>query len=164
MLLKIVGDDMWDPNNWVPDTHEHRIYADEGLEHYCVVDAIDYPWCVQWAWSMLSRKRWEKTGRFYLRRVITTFHAPDGEKYENPETGYIVRNRHRTATNRMLHTEILLRMGAEKPTPEHNEGDHIDRQTWNCRRSNLRWATRREQVQNSGYVENMRKARAKRWV
>lgn len=162
MLLK-VSDDMWDPNTWAPDTHEHRIYADETLEHYAVVDAIDYSHCSQWLWSMHSRKKWERTGRFYLRRVITTFHAPDGEKYESPIHGHMVRHRNRTTVTRFLHTEILLRIGVQPPTPEHTEGDHIDRQWWNCRRSNLRWATRQEQVANSDYVTNMQKARAVRW-
>jgi hypothetical protein len=154
---------MWDPNTWGPDEHEHRIYADETLEHYAVVDAIDYSWCSQWLWSMHSRKKWERTGRFYLRRAVTVFNAPDGERYTSPIHGHVVRNRNRTVTTRFLHTEILLRMGAVQPTPEHIEGDHINRQWWDCRRNNLRWATRKEQVANSSYRDNLIKARASRW-
>lgn len=153
---------MWDPNTWV-DGHEHRVYADEGLEHYCVVDAIDYPWCVQWLWSIHNRKKWERTGRFYLRRSITEFHATDGESFVSPVHGHMVRHRNRTTRTRMLHVEILIRMGAVPPSDKHTEGDHIDRKWWNCRRNNLRWATRQEQVINSDYVENMRRARERRW-
>lgn len=155
---------MWDPRTWAADEHEHRIYADEHLEHYAVVDAIDYSWCVQWLWSMHSRKLWERTGRFYLRRVITEFHAPDGERYVSPIHGHTIRHRNRTTRTRMLHTEILLRSGKEPPSPEHTEGDHINRRWWDCRRDNLRWATRQEQVLNSSYLDSMEKARAKRWL
>lgn len=157
-----IAEDMWDPRLWLGDAHEHRIYADVHLEHYAVVDAVDYSFLAQWEWSMLSRKRWERTGQFYLRRSITEFLAPDGERYEN-ELGYIVRNRKRITRSRMLHVEIMLRTGIPRPTPEHREVDHIDRKWWNCRRSNLRWATRQDQVLNSGYIENMAKARAARW-
>lgn len=163
MLLEIDGPDIWDPNNWRESDHEHRIYADEDHGLYCVVDDIDYSFLTQWEWSLHSRKRFEERGVFYLRRIITEFHMPDGPAYESPMSGKLVRNRHRTQYNRMLHTEIMLRTGIPQPTPEHKEVDHINKQTWNCRRSNLRWATRKEQVANSSARENMRKARAALW-
>ncbi len=151
-------DDMWDPNTWVLDDHEHRVYADETLEHYCIVDANVYPHLVQWKWSIHQRGRFERRGHFYLRRSITEFHMPDGPRYEN-QLGYEVRNRHRTTFTRFLHVEILLFNKVPQPTPEHNEGDHINRNTRDCRLSNLKWATRLEQVHNSNYQENMRRAR-----
>lgn len=156
--------DIWDPNNWIADDYEYRIYADENdLDIYCVVDAIDYAHCAQWLWSLHSRRRFELKGRLYLRRVVTEFTMPDGPAYESRLSGKIVRNRHRIQYTRMLHTEIMLRTGIEPPTPDHDEVDHIDRDTKNCRRANLQWATRAMQVHNSDVIENMRRARQARW-
>lgn len=158
-----VIDDIWDPNTW-NTSHEHRIYVDEHLQHYAVVDANIYPHLVQWLWSIHNRKRYERTGALYLRRTLTTFHAPDSGSYESPIHGYTVRNRNRTAFTRFLHVEVLLWNKVPQPTPEHTEGDHINRQPWDCRLRNLRWATRREQVLNSSANESLVKARARRWL
>lgn len=147
-MLKIVGDDMWDPNNWVEDDHEHRIYADETLEIYAVVDAIDYPYLSQFKWSVHDRKKAAR-GHIYLKRNSCEFLEKDGEPYESRITGTMVRNRKRIVRTVFLHQDIMRRMKKRKPTKLHKEVDHRNRRMLDCRRKNLRWATRKQQVINS---------------
>lgn len=151
MLLKINGGDMWDPNNWIPCDHEHRIYADDTLETYAIVDAIDYPYLAQFRWSLHSVKvggEGRSTKR-YLRRCVSTFHGPDGEQYVSPIHGHVVRNRNRTQKNVFLHQEVMERKGDKPPTPRHVIIDHIDRDSMHCRRHNLEWETKSGNARNS---------------
>lgn len=162
MVLRVIpGSDMWDPNNWVDDGHEHRIYADETLEVFAVVDAIDYPYLCQYRWSIHSvdlgnGRRDTRRKKFYLRRGVSIFHAPDGEKYESPIHGHMVRHRNRTQKNVFLHQEVVDRMGLLPPSPLHTRIDHRDRDTMNCRRYNLAWATNSENVKNSDRISPSR--------
>ena len=152
---------MWDPNTWVPDQHEHRIYADETLETYAIVDAKWYPYLCRFKWS-IHDKRKAARGHIYLRRTVCVFHGPDGEPYESPTSGKIVRHRRRTVFNRFLHTEIMLLTGRLPPTPEHDEVDHVDRNQLNCLEDNLIWATRSMNVKNSNNAirsKNLRRGR-----
>jgi hypothetical protein len=149
-------DDMWNPNTWELDRHEHRIYADETLELYAVVDAKWYPILCQWKWSIHTIKVHRgaiKTPRkqFYLRRTETTFHAPDGESYISPIHGYEVRHRHRTARTVFLHQQVMRLAGIEPPSPEHIHIDHEDRDTMNCREGNLKWTTVQENRDNNDH-------------
>jgi HNH endonuclease len=146
MLLRLEGPDIWDPNTWVPDEYEHRIYGDETLERYAIVDAIDYPYLCQFKWSVHSVNYGALgTGRarkkFYLRRGVSEFYDSDGEPYESPITGKIIRNRRRVQRTEFLHQAVMRRMGIEPPTANHVIIDHRDRDTMNCRRSNLYWET-----------------------
>lgn len=137
---------MWDPNTWVLDQHEHRIYADETLEVYAVVDAIDYPYLSQFRWSLHTKLergvRGNRGTKKYLRRAVSTFHGPDGENYVSPIHGHVVRNRNRTTKNLFLHQAVMERKGDKPPTPAHKYIDHIDQDSMNCRRENLEWETK----------------------
>ena len=144
-LMKIVGDDMWDPNNWVPDEHEHRIYS-PNLEVYAVVDFEDYIDLCQYKWSVHDPK---KIDHPYLRRGLHEGLGLTSGKYESPITGKLVYDKKRVQGNRFLHQDVMLRKGVPKPTPKHKEVDHADRDVGNCRRANLNWATRAEQIRNS---------------
>lgn len=148
MGIRINGGDPFDPNNWLEDDHEHRIYATD-LDIYVVVDEIDYQWLTQWRWTLHDPKNYEKRGAIYLKRVVTEIIAPEGPKYESPITGKLVRNPHRIQRARFVHQEIMLRTGIPQPTPKHREVDHINKRTRNCRRYNLQWATRGMQVSTS---------------
>ena len=148
--------DPFDPNNWVDDDYEHRIYGCADLSVYAVVDAIDYPYLSQFKWSLHKSKRQDYP---YLRRGISEFYAPDSERYESPITGLLVRNRNRWQSTRFLHTDVMLRKGTPQPTPKHNEVDHLNRKIWDCRRDNLDWATRAMQIANSKWNPQMRAAK-----
>lgn len=142
-LIKIIGDDPFDPNNWVEDDHEHRIYADGSLELYAVVDGVDYThlcrfkYCVHTFRVDKNRMR----PQLYLRRSVTEFFGSDGEPYISEYTGKLVRNRKRITRSRFLHQDVMLRKGDLPLTDEHVIIDHEDRDTLNCRRGNLNWAT-----------------------
>lgn len=118
--------DPFDPANWTTlllqnMQQERRIYGDDMAQIYAVVDEEDYQHCLQWLWS----PKWSRGGRkFYLRRLLSK-----GEWRE------------RTRHTRFLHTEIMLRKGDVPPCLRHNLIDHLDGDSMNCRRSNLRWAT-----------------------
>lgn len=49
------------------DAHEHRVYANEKLDLYAIVDEIDYQWAVQWRWNA---KRSNRSAGVYLRRAV----------------------------------------------------------------------------------------------
>lgn len=149
-LIQIPKGDPFDPNNWILDDHECRIYADESLEIYAVVDWIDYIALCQYKWSIHSFRVRSNTVRrkFYLRRALAKIIAPEGEKYQSPTSGKIVRNQHRIQSNLFLHQAVMQRMGVPPPTPNHKMIDHKDRETMNCRRSNLEWATAKSNGNN----------------
>ena len=149
MAIRINGGDPFDPNNWLEDDHEHRIYATDDLSVYVVVDAIDYPFLTQWKWSIHNRTRYETSGHLYLKRTIQENTAPEGPRYESPNTGKLVRNYHRIQRTRFLHQDVMLRTGIPQPTPKHKEVDHINKQTWLCKRFNLQWATRGMQISSA---------------
>lgn len=158
-MIRIGDGDPFDPNNWLPDDHEHRIYATDDLSVYVIVDAIDYPWLVQWKWTLHNPKAYERNGQPYLKRVITEFTMPEGPKYISPFSGRLVRNQHRIQRTRFLHQEIMLRTGIPQPTPKHKEVDHINKRTIDCTRVNLQWATRGMQVASSNLGTVRGKAR-----
>lgn len=113
------------------------------------MDAIDYPYLCRFKWSIHSINIGKKNRgvlentrkKLYLRRGVSEFYGPDGEPYESPHTGYIVRHRRRVQRTEFLHQAVMRRMGIKPPTPKHTIIDHKDRNTWNCRRTNLHWQT-----------------------
>lgn len=106
--------------------YEHRIYGDDSLRHYAIVDEIDYAWAVRWRWTLTT---WG-----YMKRSTYVGSRKDGT---------------RRSVSVYLHIEILRRAGKKRPTPKHTIGDHIDIDPTNCRRINLRWATKSMNNANS---------------
>jgi hypothetical protein len=91
---------------------------------FAVVDEEDFVWASQWKWSAKPSKNRKKlyacrTG-YYAGRDISVF----------------------------LHKAICLRAHGKPPSPSHIITDHINGNSLDCRRSNLRWATPSENRQN----------------
>lgn len=67
--------------------------------------------------------------------------------------------------------KVMRRKGEKKPTPKHTI-DHINRNPFDNRRANLRWATRAEQIANqcvyitntSGHKGVHRNKKDKKWI
>lgn len=131
-------DTFWDPNNWFQEERSFRIYADDYANDYAIVDEIDYQYLVQWRWKLKKSKttKGTKKPKVYLARSIQETLS---EQYYD-EDGRRVR--HRIGQTLFLHTAIMDRTGIEKPkTNERIIVDHADGNEFNCRRSNLRYAT-----------------------
>ena len=119
--------DPFDPNTWVPDDHEYRIYASDDLSLYAIVDAIDYPYLVRWRWNAMrfhSDRRWSRKDKLYLRRGLD--YREDGV---------------RKVRTVLLHVEVMRLSGKPPPTNAHVLVGHADDDSLNCRRVNLVWVT-----------------------
>lgn len=101
--------------------HEFRIYGDDMAQTWVVVDEIDYHWAIKWKWHFNKPHKNRAGKKEYLRRS-----ASNGKRYLPPI---------------YLHVEVMKRTGKAPPSELHLFVDHRDGNEFNCRRSNLRWAT-----------------------
>lgn len=123
----------WDLAWWhdFPDLGPHCLYAaylDTLTPVY--IDEVDYKWAVNLLWRLkISRHR----SRGKTQKI------------------YVVTNRPRPRASDsavFLHKEICFRAHGAPPSPRHTIADHCDGDTMNNRRSNLRWATHKENTDN----------------
>lgn len=101
------------------------IFVDEH-EHFVVVDAVDHAWLSQWVWSACwSKPRPGHKLKLYARRTFRL-----GGRLGKPIWIY-------------LHKEVCRRAHGEAP-PGKPVGDHMDGNEIDCRRHNMRWASKSE--------------------
>ena len=120
-------EDFFDPNTWEKDNYEYRVYADDYANDYAIVDQIDYQYLIQWRWKLKKSKSTKNTknDKIYLAR-----------------TGHEGNRDNRTCSTIFLHSEVMKRKGAKVPkTNKKIIIDHADSDGFNCKRSNLRYAT-----------------------
>lgn len=106
--------------------HEFRIYGDDKASIWAVVDEEDYHWLLRYKWCVKeSDGRRGKKPKPYLRRAVG---VNGGGVRLSTYTLY-------------LHVEVMKKTGIVQPCHAHSLVDHLDGDTLNCRRANLRWAT-----------------------
>jgi hypothetical protein len=121
--------DPFDPNYLDFEPKICRVYGDDQAQIEALVDEIDYQFLIRHRWNPKT----DKTGKTYLRRAVSTYYE-DGSR-SGSATVY-------------LHIEVLLRAKGPPPTKTRCIGDHINGDSLDCRRENLRWATKRENNRN----------------
>lgn len=123
--------DLFDPRTWA-EPEPCNLYLDNNERLFVLVDEIDFTWACRWRWfpKFNSRKR-----KVYAFRNLTV--RRNGVRYDRSV---------------YLHVEIMIRTGIYRPTADHVVCDHINGKSLDCRRVNLRWATRSENGKNRRLV------------
>lgn len=93
-------------------------------EVFCVVSFDDFVWASQWAWYPKPSKNGKKLYACRSARISGRYFSV------------------------YLHKEICFRATGMPPSPRHIIADHMNGNSLDCRRSNLRWATPSENRQN----------------
>lgn len=106
--------------------HQFRLYAGANADYACLVDEEDWHHFTRWMWEPQFNK-----DKVYFRRSLTR--RVSGVR----QHGTIY-----------LHIEIQKRAEGPPPTRRRCLVDHLNGNTLDCRRINLRWATRLENNRN----------------
>lgn len=101
---------------------------------YAVVDLVDLEFAQSWSWTAVPSKSGERRiKKFYARRTTKLYTGPEGAVARTYKT-----------FNIWLHKEILLRAVGPSKRKSATIGDHINGNSLDCRRANLRWTTSSE--------------------
>lgn len=136
--ISIVGgpsSDFLDPNNWRPARIiSYWIPLSNRYDIHARVSGIDYDWAMQWLWChtygsgerIHAAKYQRGFDKIYARRAVGT---PWG--------------------NRTLWLHRLICHRVQGPPPSHEHvADHLNGDSLDCRRQNLKWATLSENSRN----------------
>lgn len=127
--------DGFDPTTWdVSDETPCYIHLSDRFDVYALVDAIDYEWALHFKWCHTYG-----SGEYVeVAEDVFAIARPD-HMYARRCVG---------GKTLFLHREILNKWKGP-PLSHRLIGDHLNGKTLDCRRKNLRWATRRQNSQNT---------------
>jgi hypothetical protein len=117
-----------DPNTIDFHPGQRRIYGGCYADVEALVDEEDYFFFSRWMWLPRERNR-----KIYLARASGVYGVNGGRQY---------------VVSIYLHVEILTRAEGPPPTRDRIICDHINGNSLDCRRQNLRWLTKRQNNQN----------------
>lgn len=119
------------PSKEPPPQNPRRLWLDNRATFAVVLDADDWEYFRQWLWAPKWNSRCKKVYAYRTAR-----------RGNNKFSEY-------------LHVAILRRACIQKPTVHHIIGDHMDGDSLNCRKSNLRWATHSMNCRNRNELASL---------
>lgn len=113
---------------------DHKIFGKRDGTVWAIVDPEDFEWANKWSWGYASGP----SGKVYIMRRTGNALQRSG--------GFITRIPHRQKSL-YLHRELCRRVHGEPPTPEHKVAGHLNGNSLDCTRKNLKWQTYSENNQ-----------------